>query len=610
MKLKIKKIITIVELLVLPFTTAVPFIPITVVAQNSGSYYAQPYPTVVHVMTHTSDPTVGYYQRSDYGQWGNLGTTKVVYHYVNTSTQNQAYNTLVDSISKNPGMTHITVWNGHGVTQGLGTDSALSKVDEARITTMAYEATGVEGGTVLDCCGSGTLLQYYGNNPEQLLKWGENNRYIITSSAANVVGLTPDLGGKVMSVVVNGKADANGDGVITVGELIKKMEAEKLTYNKAWKEMDPDTPMFAKDMEAMKKYFAHYKGFCGVVKPGEDEKYGNVYAEKKIFPANDDEEQYGKGSKAKKKDIEGNDKETKEESELNNKLRMEEMGHLKTFPENEEMSHKGQAKKDQDDGKRYTNYDGMEKDVMKDSKNTTKNITWVNPPDNPPSEDQAKESLSNKDTHAYTVPQDKKMQPGMYVKRTIAYDADKKPVSVGSDCVFREQKEIKSGEEQGNKGPGGGNNGGGGNQGSPGGGSPGGGSPGGGGSQPQGGQSQPNTQNQNYVPNQLPSSPSPKPEWTEICGNESENPVCAENYQTYPNRCIAERVEKLKVKHEGVCTEEELTRDKMLSDIVSLLQEAVRNGVPQSLLTNVINVISSMISDFFTKASGTKDTII
>jgi len=501
----------------------------------------------------------------------------------NSSTMQQ---NLETAIASNPAMVYETVWAGHGVVGGLGTDGGLTKLQMAKITNDAYENQQVYGSMFSDCCGSGDLTQYLRSNeinPEVL-------KAFFTSSQPGVTGITPDSGGLTYNAL-SASVDTNSDGVITAGEFA---DYWKKQHNKDWHVVDRDMPMFAANPEAMKKYLDKWLGYCGVIKPGEDEKYGPVYAYPDVYPLNKDE--IAPGSFSRKIDIFNKRNSTKLESELNNMLRMAQMGHLQTFhEEGEKKAHKGQIPKEQDDGKLLSNKDGMIKEVRKDGNEKT--IEWVV---EEPSAEQAKESISSK-LHSYTVPEGKKMQPGMYMKMSVVFDADGNPVRVGKDCHFREQKKTNAedsgpGSRGGNQGPGGSNGNGGGGQ------------PGGGGQQtPGGGQSSnPGSQNQNQQPNtQQPGKNQAM--WSSLCPNQPYAPVCSEQGDTYPNRCVAEVAEQVKVKHEGECTAEDKTRQNLFEELNRLLQEAVQSGVPESLLSSVLRVVSSLITNLFSDTDTTID---
>jgi len=210
-----------------------------------------------------------------------------------------------------------------------------------------------------------------------------------------------------------------------------------------------------------------------------------------------------------------------------------------------------------------------------------------------------------------------RVKPGAYRERT-GYSADVpdentatlKDMRVTDDCKY--MKDPTAGQQQQQKPNGfpnnvGGNNGGGG--GSPGGGQGGGMPqipqiPQGGGGQPQNsGQPQPGN------PSGQPGQPQVMPDGTS-CPTEY-SPVCGKDGKTYPNLCFAQHSGStpVEVDHQGACETTNSTAS-LFEQLNEIVTELVSSGVPESLITSVIEVISTLISDIFSGVADLTPTTI
>lgn len=100
--------------------------------------------------------------------------------------------------------------------------------------------------------------------------------------------------------------------------------------------------------------------------------------------------------------------------------------------------------------------------------------------------------------------------------------------------------------------------------------------------------------------NQQP-SPSPTASPNYVCPTSTNDiKVCGINGATYNNRCIAEYQNKIIVKHEGVCTSSDIISVNTASQI---LADVTNSGIPQNLISTVVNIVTNIIVKMFTTGS-------
>ncbi len=543
--------------------------------------YREPAPTVVHLMLYTSDRTVAASDRRQYSALGSrLPTVSVVTHYVNGKTEAQVRDILAGSISNNPGLTHMTVWGGHGVVGGMGTDSWLSKADIADITADSYTRMGVEGGMIMDCCGAGAIFTGFTDKYSDEA-WG-NMKYGIASSLANRLGWTPELGDN-MRALISDATDKNGDGIITVGEMTDRMKEKGWADNKAWRIQDENAPMFAVSKEKMEEYLAQLRGFCAIVTPGEDTELGPVFGDKGVC-------QYEPGKSACgpfETDLGFQPAKTVEDA-LNYRLRTQDkLGHLARrngkLSEYESTPHLGQQQK--------SNYEKTKESI--DLKYREREITWLSGGENVSLPRATVEESLGDPKHAYTVSGGIKMAPGAYMRGGIYYDSEGKPVSLsyqkGSDiCEFKRIQEDR--DDDGFDGQGNGEdeyNGGGGGE---------------------NGNGNGDDVLSRLLPalmqalqnNQRADQQNPQSGETEedACPNTTDE-VCGENGVTYQNACVAEKENSVKVSYRGACDESELKRTyALLSETAALIGSALTNSAPFASLNGFMQTLGNLIYRF------------
>jgi hypothetical protein len=86
--------------------------------------------------------------------------------------------------------------------------------------------------------------------------------------------------------------------------------------------------------------------------------------------------------------------------------------------------------------------------------------------------------------------------------------------------------------------------------------------------------------------------------------------VCGVNGITYASQCVAEYENQMTVKHAGICTTADTTAtsSNSVSTITTLLQQLVSSGLPDSLLSSVIDTVTNLITGVLSNNSSVSQT--
>jgi hypothetical protein len=121
-----------------------------------------------------------------------------------------------------------------------------------------------------------------------------------------------------------------------------------------------------------------------------------------------------------------------------------------------------------------------------------------------------------------------------------------------------------------------------------------------GGEQPQQGGKQGGQQGQQGTSTSPSPSPYAYPSDYECPASATDTQVCGVDGATYGSRCIAEYQNQVAVKHTGICTDaEEASADSSLGLASQILAEVTNSGIPQNLISTVINIVTNVITQMF-----------
>ncbi|MDO8512834.1 MAG: Kazal-type serine protease inhibitor [bacterium] len=541
------------------------------------TYAVGPITSLVVLVNHTNDGLIAGLDKQQYGYMANFpGVQFVRVDVSNVRDREEGLRMINAAVAPYAEAAAATlVFAGHGVTNGLGTDSIFSKADQVWMASQVLEQNQLVGTTILDSCGSGTVFCLY--NVESIMGGGLYNGAVLSSSAAYQLGYAPDMGNRITNAVSNGGADKDGDGVITVGELIDYLKANGKYNNKAELILNHDTPMFFRDEKAKDEWIKKNRGYCGVVTPGQSTGYQNpgMLGNTGVYPR-------GEQNKA-------DDNHKIEESDINKKLRDARMHFLRKVDTTDAIKDPTYGKTQKATADAGSSYDLMvENQKMKPEEK--EKITWLNDTgkiDGMITEAQAQESLASgvAGRHAYTV-NGKKVQPFIYLKRSIVMDLDNKPIIITPDCQFK-SPDPNRGKPNNQGANNDGNNGGGNN---------------GGGNNGQGGNQQGNQNNPSPSPTPNP-TPSPA---VATCPN-TYAPVCDINSQTQPNACVAQTQKRVQIAYNGACVKktEDPTSSPDVTVLVKIIQQLFQSGMPQNVIESVVKIIAPLITNFFSSQTNT-----
>ncbi|MDA1169467.1 MAG: hypothetical protein O3A36_03960 [bacterium] len=541
-------------------------------------------PLKVYLYIHTNPNTsVGAAYPNSYLAFKNIPGAQVVHRNIVGWSRDQFQAQLQKDFST-PGASNMVVYGGHGVIGGLGTDGNLNFNRAHALADIGQAArnNGTTASAFIESCGSGIVCNI-GNLPD-----GING--VFTASTADKPGWVykgngqpwkAEFGEDIKNAMSNfgtgtsKDPDTNKDGVVTAGELDKALNNGKPGRSKV---PNPDAPIFFKDQETADKYSKTTE--CILLRPGQvDNNYVLFsYKEGDITIKLKPESIIGYGNRTKFRNefpVRGQvrDVEKSDESELNFDLRRL--------------------------GSDFIEDHIKEVLSVKPANSVTARTVLL------PSEAQAKEFVtslggSSAAQGQYTLGSQKVDVGKRYIAR---HPSPQDKIVFDDQCNPSEWKplEPEPGKNPDNGGDGGEN--GGGDQGG-----------GGGGSQPGAGGGldsllsslmQALLGKQGQQANQQGQNP-----YGAGYGNEQPiDPVCGTDGKTYKNDYY--RAQYTSLKNTGVCVSPSTGSGQATPNVNSIvtLTQLSQSGIPATLLENVRNLVSSVLSNILAGANVAETTV-